>query len=89
MRIIDRKIHASDDSIYVEAVALKCKWCYTIFERRANHVQHSSKQNKAGPFCDKSCAGKYSAALQNGKINKFTIQKGIAKKERTYYRKPK
>lgn len=35
--------------------------------RLSNAIQNR-KQGKAGPFCSRSCAGKYGANVQNGKI---------------------
>lgn len=42
-----------------EVMSLLCPLCGNAFTRRANVVRHNKKQGKAGPFCSKSCAGKY------------------------------
>ncbi len=35
-----------------------CSICGNIFEKPLNIVKHNLKQNKSGPYCSKSCAGK-------------------------------
>jgi len=42
-----------------------CPWCGTTFDKAASRVRGNRKQGKAGPFCSKSCAGKWSVAAHN------------------------
>lgn len=58
--------HSSIDALRVSLVKLECKWCGCSFERRANVQDYNSKLLKAGPFCTKSCAGKYGKSVQLG-----------------------
>ena len=43
-----------------ELVKLQCIRCGVIFDRLARNERNNRKQGKRGPFCGKSCAGKYS-----------------------------
>lgn len=36
-----------------------CPECNTLFFKKENIIKHNLKQGKAGPFCSRSCAGKY------------------------------
>lgn len=62
------KIESSSDHARLhrgvaEKIVLDCPECGVTFSRSARHVRHNKKQGKAGPFCGKSCAGKYSARV--------------------------
>ncbi len=43
-----------------------CVWCEKYFELTISQVKNRCS-NRAGPFCSRSCAGKYGAELQNGR----------------------
>ena len=51
-----------------EEAKYTCPQCGTDFMRRIYKVRGNRKQGKAGPFCSKSCAGKYGADIQNGRV---------------------
>lgn len=48
-----------------------CPICGNGVKKSLASVQHNKKQNKAGPFCSKSCAGKYSREIQLGRMVKL------------------
>ena len=53
-----------------------CPWCSKEFELNRTKLSNAitnRKRGKAGPFCSRSCAGKYGAAVQNGKISKLKV----------------
>jgi hypothetical protein len=52
------KHHAGDRE--VEMISLVCLACDKAFERKARWERHNRKQKKAGPFCGKSCAARWS-----------------------------
>ena len=42
-----------------------CPICFTPFTKEMRHVKDNQiKRGKAGPFCSRSCAGKYSTSKQ-------------------------
>ncbi|TDB90919.1 HNH endonuclease [Actinomadura sp. KC216] len=43
----------------VEWYEFICPVCETPSKKEARKVRHNRKQGKAGPFCGRSCAGKY------------------------------
>ncbi len=88
LRILTRKKHASEDSIRVVHPSFTCPWCDTIFTRAPNQVDHHAKQGKAGPFCTRSCAGKYGASVQAG-AQRMQPAPRIPVNERIYYKKSK
>ena len=62
-------IHNKEEMIYCV-----CPECNKSFYKPARDIRHNNiKQKKAGPFCSKSCAGKYgqrlTKTLRNVKIN--------------------
>lgn len=71
LRIISRKEHCSDDATRVELIEITCALCGEKTKKRPGTLTHSKKLGKAGPFCGKSCAGKYGAYVQNGYLEKF------------------
>lgn len=44
----------------IEWVTFQCPVCGTWTEKNARIVRGNRKKGKAGPFCGRSCAGKYS-----------------------------
>lgn len=84
LRIVPRSEHSADDTRRVKNVKLTCAWCKKEFERSPRLVRDKARKGKAGPFCSKKCAGKYSRMLQLKLIDKFDTQKSI---DSEYYKK--
>lgn len=81
--IRDKSIHCSLDSLRVKCELVNCVECGVLFEPSVK--QRSIQVGKGapepyGPFCSKSCTGKYGARVQNG--GKKLERKEIPK---TYY----
>jgi hypothetical protein len=85
LQVLDRATHSSLDAKRVKLVEVLCIRCGVVSIRNPRYIQNGSKQGKAGPFCGKSCAGKYGAEVQNGRENKLPTQKGIPVADREYY----
>ena len=49
-------------------------WCGVKTFKEPHDLRGNSKQGKAGPFCGKSCAGKYGTEIQNKRMKKLTAQ---------------
>lgn len=84
LRIVPRNEHSADDTRRVKPVKFKCAWCDKEFERSPRLVRDKARKNKAGPFCSRTCAGKYSRMLQLKLIDKFDTQPVI---DSEYYKK--
>ncbi len=74
LRLVPRDEHSADDTRRVKPVKFTCAWCDKEFERSPRLVRDKAKKNKAGPFCSRACAGKYSRMLQLKLIDKFDTQ---------------
>lgn len=86
LRIMPRDEHSAADTRRSRDAKFTCAWCGKEFERSPRLVRDKSKKNKAGPFCDKSCAGRYSRMLQLKLIEKLGPQPFI---QSEYYRNTK
>lgn len=86
LRVVERSQHTKDDAVYAKSVTVICVWCGEQAIKRPSDLRGNSKQGKAGPFCNKSCAGKYGAELQNGRVDKFPAQPSVNSE---YYQKDK
>jgi len=65
LRVIDRASHAREDALYRDTIVSSCVWCGTeITLTKAQLCKRTMK--KAGPFCGRSCTGKYGAYVQKG-----------------------
>ena len=84
LRIVPRDQHSADDTRRVKLVKFNCAWCDKEFERSPRLIRDKAKKNKAGPFCTRICAGKYSRMLQLKLIEKFDAQKAI---DSVYYKR--
>lgn len=87
LRIVGWGQHASDDNKRAVSIEITCVLCGRKALKSRRHIRHNAKQGKAGPFCGKSCAGKYSQGLQVGKNIKLPIQKSVDLKHK-YIDKP-
>lgn len=65
LNVLDRQIHASLDSVRVQVDPVNCPTCGTSFIPNKNQIK-SRSSDKAGPFCSRSCVGKYTIDLKNG-----------------------
>jgi hypothetical protein len=74
LRLVPRDQHSGDDTRRVKPVKFTCSWCDKEFERQPRLVRDKAKKNKAGPFCSRTCAGKYSRLLQLKLIEKMDTQ---------------
>lgn len=70
LQVIPRSLHVSLDVKRIEDQTYICVWCNNSFVIEGSKVRNR-RRNKAGPFCSRSCSGKYGAALQNRKIEKL------------------
>ena len=74
LRVITRSKHASDDNRRVKLVEITCIGCGNKALKRPNYLRSNSKQGKAGPFCSKSCAGRYGTEIQNNRRQRLPAQ---------------
>lgn len=84
LRLVPREEHSADDTRRVKPVKFTCAWCDKEFERSPRLVRDKAKKNKAGPFCSRGCAGKYSRMLQLKLIDKMDSQKAV---DSEYYKR--
>lgn len=84
LRIVPRSQHSADDTRRVKYVKFECAWCGKEFERSPRLIRDKAKKGKAGPFCSRNCAGKYSRQLQLKLIDKFDCQQAI---DSEYYKR--
>jgi hypothetical protein len=74
LRLVPRSEHSADDTRRVKPVEFTCAWCDKLFERSPRLVRDKARKNKAGPFCSRTCAGKYSRMLQLKLVEKMDAQ---------------
>lgn len=84
LRLVPRNEHSGDDTRRVKNLKFDCAWCDANFERSPRLIRDKAKNNKAGPFCSRSCAGKYSRMLQLKLIEKLNPQEHV---ESEYYKR--
>jgi hypothetical protein len=71
--ITTRYDHASHHRPGVEYVELECALCEQQFTKEARNERRRIKLGKDGPFCGKSCAGKYSRSKQLAERRRNTL----------------
>lgn len=84
LRVVPRDQHSADDTRRVKPVKFTCAWCNKEFERSPRLIRDKAKKNKAGPFCSRACAGKYSRRLQLKLVEKLGPQPHV---ESEYFKK--
>ena len=63
LRILDRSLHSSIDVKRYKPESFKCPICnidFSLDGKRLHKAIYNRLANKAGPFCGRKCAGKYS-----------------------------
>jgi DNA-directed RNA polymerase subunit RPC12/RpoP len=84
LKVVPRREHSEMDTRRVKLVKYKCLMCDKEFERSPRLIRDKAKKGKSGPYCSKSCAGKYARLLQLKKIDKNQLQQHI---ESEYFKK--
>jgi hypothetical protein len=84
LKIFPRDVHSANDTRRVKLIDLKCGWCQKHFQRSPRILRNKSKNKAGGPFCSKSCAGKYARSLQLKLIEHFEPQPFV---ESEYYKR--
>lgn len=76
LQVLSRSKNASKGSIRVEVEKAICIWCGESFSP-SRHQYNGRSEAKAGPFCGKSCTGKYGKHIQEGgnKLQRESVDK--------------
>jgi hypothetical protein len=77
IRVIDRKIHAFEDAKRHKTKEFLCPLCgdnFALSGRKLHDTIWNRKKGNAGPFCSRSCAGKYGKNVQIGKEKIIPIE---------------
>lgn len=85
-----RKEHVLEDVKRLKEQEFICPWCggkFKLVGKKLHNAIANRYKNKAGPFCSKSCAGKYGRALQLGHMDKLEVK--LIKPEYTTWKKEK
>lgn len=62
-------VHARDHQLPAPTQTYVCPWCNKKFERANRDVRHNQgNQNKAGPFCSRSCGASWGREKQLGRL---------------------
>lgn len=65
---LTREANASKDAPATEMQEGECPQCGTAIQKPARIFRRNEKEGKAGPFCDRSCAGKFSTTRQDMEV---------------------
>jgi hypothetical protein len=69
LRVLPRSLHASVDAKRKKNQTFECPMCkmkFSLVGDRLHDAIQNRRKGKAGPFCSKSCAGKYGKSVQLG-----------------------
>lgn len=74
IRLIERSQHAKEDAVRVGFKPIKCVKCGNFVPTtriKSRYRNGKPRANSAGPFCNKSCSGKYGTDIQNNRTKKL------------------
>ena len=77
LKVIDRSSHASNDCRRLVSKSFVCPICLKTFVQEGSSLSatiQNRRKGKAGPFCSRSCAGKYGKNVQLGQEKLETIK---------------
>lgn len=67
LQILTRKENATKSAVYRHHEFFICPVCAKTFSKPGSQYRNNQlRQNKAGPFCSRKCAGRYNASRQYG-----------------------
>lgn len=78
LEILERSVHASQDVKRVKDQKFRCPECGVDFflkGKKLNDAVQNRNKGKAGPFCGRSCAGRYATSLQYKKSKPLEIKR--------------
>lgn len=64
LEVLSNIEHGRQHAKRADLAKLVCLFCSKEFERIARHERNNRKKGKVGPFCGKSCTGKWSRQKQ-------------------------
>lgn len=76
LRVLSRVEHAALDVKRIVQQEFICPWCgdsFILAGLKLHCAIHNRRKGKSGPFCSRSCVGKYGAELQNNRCSKLAI----------------
>lgn len=82
LQILSRPFHVRIDAKRAALVEITCVLCGAVAFKKAHNLRGNAKQQKAGPFCSKRCAGRYGAEIQNSRQQPLPPQPTV---ESDYY----
>ncbi len=74
--------HAKYHAKRLFPLSFVCPYCNVVFiisGKRLYGAISNRKRGKVGPFCNRSCAGKYGSGIQNGKMQKLEVKYVVPK----------
>jgi len=75
LEVLDSAEHAYKDARKCIYKTATCVWCGKEFELSKEQMA-TRNRGRAGPFCSRSCSGKYATSVQHNKITPFK-RKGV------------
>ncbi len=73
LEIMTKSAHSRLHRKPAEYLELVCVSCKKPILRLASKERGNRKQGKFGPFCGRSCSGKYGQSIQVGQLQKFNL----------------
>jgi hypothetical protein len=81
LQILNRIDHVTKDIIRNKPIELNCVFCNNVVildtSAKQSAYNRHKRQGKAGPFCSRTCSGKYGQLVQTNKISKFEEREQI------------
>jgi len=77
LRVLPRKEHCSLDAKRLEEKEFSCPICrknFKLIGKKLHDAICNRRRNMAGPFCSRSCAGKYGSSIQNRRMDKLEVK---------------
>lgn len=78
LRVLSLSENAADSAVRLIPQVFECPTCKCSFElanRKLKNAARNRNLGKAGPFCGRSCAGKYGASVGHGQIDELPVIK--------------
>lgn len=84
LRVLPLALNASLGSPRVQQVEIVCAWCGIKAMKSARNLHGNAIKGRAGPFCGRRCAGKYSRMVHLGLCMPVDVAPEVPVEDRMY-----
>ena len=89
LQLLSRAEHAALDARRLAPTTQACVYCGVQVIRNPNELNRTRSRKRSGPFCGKSCVGKYASEIRRKTRDALPVALGVESKDKQYFYRKK